>query len=110
MADAPDWSQSAIIASGALQVVGGGQADRFVDQVAAAAWASHVPTAGRKVIAWTVTNTGAVNIEVGLGSAAKAQTLEPGQSWSPPFNGTIHVRRAANATANGTYDATAVEA
>lgn len=107
--DTPDWHQPATIAGGEVQVIGGTLRDRYAGATGNA-WAALVPTAGRVVTCWTIRNSGDGRMDVGLGAQTDDMTLEPGESWSPPFNGTVYVRTAGGAGVATAYQAVAVEA
>lgn len=103
--DGQDWQQPATIASGQMQAIGGGQKDKF-SGTAGVAWAELVLVAVTTVMAWTIRNTGNEKLDVGLAEDAAAMTLDPGDSWSVPFNGRLRVKRGASA--DTTYQAVAI--
>lgn len=105
-----DYTRSAIVASGVMQVVGGAARDPFEGSTNpdGVTWAVLTPTAGRTVMAWSIKNTDpATTIEVGLGVQNDDMELAPGESWSPPHNGVVYVKSKTAAAA--TYKAVAVE-
>lgn len=106
--DGQDWQQAATLASGVVQTIGGANRNPFSGNTVAG-WAALAPTVGRTVLAWTIRNTGVASMDIGLGQDTADVTLNPGDSWAPPFNGALHVRNQGGGGTATSYQAVAVE-
>lgn len=99
--DGPDWQQPATIASGQVQTLGasGAGGAGVVNTAADQSWTNLAPTEGKNVIQHIIINRGAVDLDVAYGAASTTvrHTLKPGESVTPPFNGTVRVRSSTPA-------------